>query len=158
MDNEAITENAAEEKEFIGEYCFNMDTKGRITLPAKYREELGEGFYVTKGYDGCLSVYDKKQWAKFSGEIKSLPVPRRAARFSQRTFLSGADKPVPDKQGKILISLSHREYAKLTKEVVIVGVGDHIEIWDQQRWIDYNNNESMSLEQAADELNGLMQR
>lgn len=157
MENAAETESVIEEKEFIGEFSFSMDTKGRITLPIKYREILGEGFYVTKGYDGCLSVYDKEQWVRFSSEIKGLPITSRAARFTQRNFLSGADKPVPDKQGKILISQSHREYAGLTKEVVIVGVGNHIEIWDQQRWLDYNNNDAMSLEQAADELDGLVQ-
>ncbi len=149
---ESFSDEKPEEREFIGEYYFNMDTKGRVTLPARYRELLGDGFYVTKGYDGCLNVYDRQQWIRFRNEIQALPDTNRAARFSKRNFLTGADKPVPDKQGKILIALSHREYAKLTKEVVVMGVGDHVEIWDKQRWIDYNNDESMNLEIAADEL------
>ena len=152
--NEALEE--ADEKEFLGEFCFNMDTKGRITLPVKFREELGEGFYVTKGYEGCLSVFDREHWKRFSAGIKQLPSTNKAARFVQRTFLSGADKPEPDKQGKILISISHREYAGLIKEVVIAGVGDHIEIWDKQKWEDYNNDESMSLEAAAEGLERFM--
>ena len=160
MENENInlTEDREDilEKEFLGEFSFSMDSKGRVTLPVKFREELGEGFYVTKGYEGCLSVFDREHWIRFSAGIKSLPSTNKAARFVQRTFLSGADKPEPDKQGKILISLSHRQYANLTKEVIIAGVGDHIEIWDKQRWEDYNNDEDMSLEAAAEGLERFM--
>ncbi len=140
------------EKEFIGEYRFNMDSKGRITLPARYREELGEGFYVTKGFDGCLSIYDSENWKVFKDKLMGYSDTSSHARFVKRTFLSGVDKPVPDKQGKILISLSHREYAGLSKEVVILGAGDHIEIWNQEAWTAYNNNEAMSLESAAEKL------
>ncbi len=147
-----ISVETEEEKEFLGEYRFNMDTKGRITLPAKYREELGEGFYVTRGYDGCLSIYDREHWKRFSAKVKALPETNPSARYMQRIFLPGADRPEPDKQGKILISLQHRKYADLTKEVAIVGVGNHIEIWDAQRWDNYNSNDAMSLEAAAEEL------
>lgn len=146
------------DKEFIGEFKFNMDSKGRVTLPARYREELGEGFYVTKGYDECLSVYDKENWARFSAKLRSYPSTNRAARFVQRAFLSGVDSPVPDKQGKILISQPHREYAHLSKAVVIMGVGDHIEIWDEETWNAYNSGDAMSLEEAAAELDKLEQR
>lgn len=139
------------EKEFLGRFFFNMDSKGRITLPAKLREELGEGFYVTNGYEGCLNIYDSRGWAEFSGKIKRLPPTNKAARFMQRTFLSGADRPEPDKQGKILITPPHRQYAGLSKEIVILGVGDHIEVWDLQRWNDYNSD-NMSIEEAAEEL------
>lgn len=148
----------AEEKEFIGEFKFNMDSKGRVTLPARYREELGDGFYVTKGYDECLSIYDKENWARFSAKLRSYPNTNKAARFVQRTFLSGVDNPVPDKQGKILISMTHREYAHLSKEVVIMGVGDHIEIWDQEVWNAYSSGDAMSLEEAAAELDRLEQK
>ncbi len=147
--------DTGEEKEFLGRYFFNMDSKGRVTLPAKLREELGEGFYVTNGYEGCLNIYDRRGWAEFSGKIRRLPSTNKAARFMQRTFLSGADRPEPDKQGKILITPPHRQYAGLVKEVVILGVGDHIEIWDLQRWNDYNSD-NMSLEEAAEELDKLM--
>lgn len=143
------------EKEFLGRFFFNMDSKGRITLPAKLREELGDGFYVTNGYEGCLNIYDKVGWTEFSGKIKRLPSTNKAARFMQRTFLSGADRPEPDKQGKILITPPHRQYAGLTKEIVILGVGDHIEVWDLQRWNDYNSD-NMSLEEAAEELDKLL--
>ncbi len=145
----------AHEKEFIGKYFFSMDSKGRITLPVKFREELGEGFYVTNGFEGSLSVFDRESWAAFSGKIKRLPITSKPARFLKRTFLSGADRPEPDKQGKILISPPHREFAGLTKDVVILGVGDHIEIWDQQRWMDYNDG-NMSVEDAAEELDQFM--
>ncbi len=139
------------DKEFIGEFNFNMDSKGRVTLPARYREQLGEGFYVTKGYDGCLSIYDSENWAAYRAELMSLPSTNAAARFLQRTFLSGVDRPEPDKQGKILISLSHREYAHLSKEVVIMGVGDHVEIWDKQVLNGYANGD-MTPEAAAEML------
>ncbi len=148
-------QNTPQEKEFIGKYFFSMDSKGRITLPVKFREALGEGFYVTNGYEGSLSVFDRESWAAFSAKIKKLPSTNRAARFMQRTFLSGADRPEPDKQGKILISPPHRQYAGLTRDVVILGVGDHVEIWDQQRWDDYNAD-NMSIEEAAEELDKLM--
>lgn len=147
----------AEQKEFYGEYKFNMDSKGRVTLPARYRDMLGEGFCVTKGYDDCLSIYDSENWARFSARLRAYPSTSKAARFVQRTFLSGVSNPEPDKQGKILISLSHREYAHLSKEVIIMGVGDHIEIWDQETWDKYSNGGAMSLEEAAEELSKLEQ-
>lgn len=140
------------EKEFLGEHHFNMDSKGRITLPARFREELGEGFYVTKGYDKCLSIYDSENWKVFKDKLMKYPDTNKNARFVKRSFLAGVDKPVPDKQGKILISLNHREYAALTKEVVIIGAGDHIEIWDQNNWTAYCSEEAMSLEDAAEAL------
>ncbi len=146
----------AEGKIFTGEFNFNMDAKGRVTLPVKFREMLGEGFCVTKGYDKCLSVYDRENWQRFSEKLLSYPSTNKAARFVQRVFLSGVDNPEPDKQGKILISLSHREYAGLSREVAIMGVGDHIEIWDRDEWRRYNSSdESMSLEEAAEQLDAL---
>lgn len=145
------------EKEFFGEHRFNMDSKGRITLPARFREELGEGFYVTRGYDKCLSIYDNENWQLFKARLMKYPDTNKSARFLKRTFLSGVDKPVPDKQGKILISMSHREYASLIKEVVIIGAGDHIEIWNQENWSAYNSGGEMSLEAAAEELDNMEQ-
>ncbi len=143
-------------REFIGEFNFNMDTKGRVTLPARYREQLGEGFHVTKGYDGCLSIYDRENWERFRDKLLSYPGTNIAARKLQRTFLAGVEEPVPDKQGKILLSQAHRAYAGLVKEVVIIGVGDHVEIWAKETWDAYNNDGGLSLEEAAERLDTLM--
>lgn len=145
----------AEIKEFIGEFNMNMDSKGRVTLPAKYRELLGEGFHITRGYDGCLSVYDRENWVAFRDKLLSYPVTNAAARTVQRMFLAGVEEPTADKQGKILLSQAHRAYAGLVKEVVIIGVGNHIEIWAKEKWEAYNNGASMSLEEAAERLDAL---
>ncbi len=142
-------------KEFIGEFNFNMDSKGRVTLPARYREQLGEGFHVTKGYDRCLSVYDKENWEIFRDKLLSYPSTNAAARMLQRSFLAGVEEPVPDKQGKILLSQPHRAYAGLVKEVVIIGVGNHIEIWAKEAWDAYSSGDGLSLEEAAERLDAL---
>lgn len=144
----------AEFKEFIGSVEVNMDSKGRIVLPVKYRELLGDGFHVTRGYDGCLSVYDKENWVEFYDKLMSYPDTNPAARIMQRKFLSGVEEPVPDKQGKILLSQSLREFAGLTKEVVVAGAGNRVEIWDKHRWEEYNNS-GMTIEEAAAQLDGL---
>ncbi|MCH5187450.1 MAG: division/cell wall cluster transcriptional repressor MraZ [Oscillospiraceae bacterium] len=144
----------AEFKEFIGSAEVNMDSKGRIVLPVKYRELLGEGFHVTRGYDGCLSVYDKENWEEFRDKLLSYRSTNAAARLIQRKFLSGVEEPVPDKQGKILLSQQLRDFAGLTKEVIVAGAGNRVEIWDKQRWEEYNNG-GMSIEEAAAQLDEL---
>ncbi len=138
---------------FVGEYSHNIDAKGRIIIPAKLREQLGEHFMVTKGFEGCLFVYPMDAWKELEENLSKLPSNQKSARFLQRTFLSGAAEAEPDKQGKVLITPKHREYAALTKEVVIIGVSKRVEIWDAQRWAEYTqSDEEMSVEEAAESL------
>ena len=138
---------------FVGEYSHNIDAKGRIIMPAKLREQLGEHFMVTKGFEGCLFVYPMDVWEELAENLSKLPSNQKSARYLQRTFLSGAAEAEPDKQGKVLITPPHREYAALTKEVVIIGVSKRVEIWDAQRWMEYSQSEEeMTVEEAAESL------
>ena len=138
---------------FVGEYYHNIDAKGRIIIPAKFREKLGEQFIIAKGFEGCLFVYPMEDWEELTAKMALLPSNQKNTRSLQRRFLSGAAEAEPDKQGKVLITPIHRDYAKLTKEVAIIGVGKRVEIWDAQRWMDYYSDEKeMSIEEAAENM------
>lgn len=126
---------------FMGEYNHTIDPKGRIIVPAKFREELGEEFVVTLGLDGCLFVYPNSEWTNFVTELKGLP-GNKDARQLQRYFMAGAAQCEVDKQGRILIPQKLREHAGLDKDLVFVGVLSKIEIWSKERW-DSNNYENM---------------
>jgi len=119
---------------FVGEYNHTIDAKGRVIVPSKLRDRLGEGFWVTKGLDGCLFVYDAAEWEKFEEKLSELPMTTKEARSFVRFFLAGADCPEVDKQGRILIPASLRNHASLQKDVVFVGVGKRIEVWDKDKW------------------------
>ena len=121
---------------FMGEYNHTIDAKGRLIIPAKYRETLGNEFVVTKGLDGCLFVYDNTEWAAFEEKLKLLPLTNKDARRFVRFFLAGATLAEVDKQGRILIPGPLREFAGLEKEVVLVGVASRVEIWSKERWED----------------------
>lgn len=119
---------------FMGEYNHTIDAKGRLIVPSKFREVLGDDFVVTKGLDGCLFVYDNKEWTLFEDKLKSLPLTNKDARQFVRFFLAGAANVEVDKQGRILVPGNLREFAQLNKEVVLVGVASRIEIWSKERW------------------------
>lgn len=119
---------------FMGEYNHTIDAKGRLIIPSKFREELGEEFVVTKGLDGCLFVYDEMEWSAFEAKLKTLPLTNKDARKFTRFFLAGAGKVEVDKQGRILVPPILRDFAALTKEVTLIGVGSRIEIWDKARY------------------------
>lgn len=116
----------------IGEYNHTIDAKGRLNFPAKMREVLGESFIVTRGLDHCLNVYSLEEWSKLEQSIGELP--RNKRRDIERFFFSGAVEVIPDRQGRIVISANLREYAKLDKNIVVVGASDHAEIWDENIW------------------------
>ena len=138
---------------FLGKYSHNIDAKGRIIIPAKFREQLGEHFVITNGFEGCLFAYPMNEWEELATSLSKLPSNQKSARYLQRTFLSGAAEAEPDKQGKVLITPPHREYAGLSKEVVIIGVSKRVEIWDAQRWLEYSQSEEeMTVEEAAESL------
>lgn len=119
---------------FMGEYNHTIDTKGRLIIPSKFRDKFGDHFVVTKGLDGCLLIYDNEEWALFEEKLKDLPTSQKAARQFVRFFLAGATEAEVDKQGRILIPGSLREFAALDKDVVLVGVGKKVEIWDKTRY------------------------
>lgn len=119
---------------FMGEYNHIIDTKGRLIIPSKFREILGDEFVVTKGFDGCLLIYDAKGWSAFEESLKALPSNKKEARELIRHFLAGAAEVEVDKQGRILLPSVLRDYAKITKDIILVGVGDKIEIWDKEKY------------------------
>ncbi|MBQ8956806.1 MAG: division/cell wall cluster transcriptional repressor MraZ [Lachnospiraceae bacterium] len=119
---------------FIGEYNHTIDAKGRLIVPAKYRDNLGEHFYVMKGYDDCLFVYGEEDFKALGDQIRALPLSNKASRAMSRFFLGSAQESEFDKQGRILVSAPLREHAGLEKDVVLVGVGNHIEIWSKDRY------------------------
>ena len=119
---------------FIGEYNHTIDSKGRLIVPSKFREELGDEFVVTKGLDGCLFVYPMEEWTVFTNKLKELPLTKKDARAFSRFFLAGAASCEVDRQGRILIPAVLREFAGLEKEAVLVGVSSRIEIWSKENW------------------------
>ncbi len=119
---------------FMGEYNHTIDAKGRVIVPSKFRDLLGEEFVVTKGLDGCLFVFDNKEWAAFEEKLRSLPITNKDARAIVRFFLAGAASVEVDRQGRILLPASLRDFAGLTKDAVLVGVGSRIEIWSKDSW------------------------
>ena len=141
-----------ETKLFIGEYDHSVDAKGRVIMPAKLREDIGEKFIVTKGLDGCLFAYSKTEWLNFEEKLKTLPLTNKNARDFVRFFLSGAIECEIDKQGRFLITSNLREYAKLEKDTVIIGVGTRIEIWDKEKWKSYNSDENISADEIAENM------
>jgi mraZ protein len=121
----------------IGEYQHNIDPKGRVIIPSKFREDLGECFYVTKGLDGCLFVLSPEEWARLQDKIRAMPISK--ARGLQRFFFSGAAEVEPDKQGRILLPQSLRDYAKLSRDVTVIGASTRAEIWDSAHWTEFNS-------------------
>lgn len=119
---------------FMGEYNHTIDAKGRLIVPSKFREALGDTFVVTKGLDGCLFVYDNEEWNAFEEKLKSLPITNKEARQFARFFLAGAAEVEVDKQGRILVPNILREFAQITKDVVLIGVASRIEIWSKERF------------------------
>ena len=126
----------------IGEYEHSLDAKGRLIMPSKLRESIGEKFIVTKGLDGCLFGFSKQE----------LPLTNKNARDFVRFFLSGATECEIDKQGRFLIVANLRQYASMEKDVVIIGVGTRIEIWNKQKWEEYNNEENISADAIAENM------
>jgi len=140
---------------FMSEYNHTVDVKGRLIIPSKYRELLGEEFVVTKGMDGCLFVYANDDWNAFEQKLTSLPLINKEARKFARFFLAGAASVELDKQGRILLPANLREFAGLDKDVVLVGVGSRIEIWSKANWEDVNADGNMDDIAAAMESLGL---
>ncbi|MFI3326087.1 MAG: division/cell wall cluster transcriptional repressor MraZ [Clostridia bacterium] len=134
-----------------GEYQHNMDLKGRVTVPSKFRDDLGDKFFVCKGLDDCLFLLSESKWQEMVEKVAAMPVSQ--TRNIQRYFFSGASDIEPDKQGRILIPQTLREYAGLSKEITVIGTGTRAEIWDTAKWKTYNENlTGESLEGAMEAL------
>jgi len=139
----------------IGEFEHSLDAKGRLIMPAKLRDSLGEKFVLTKGLDGCLFAFSIAEWTNFEEKLKALPLSNRNSREFTRFFLSGATECEIDKQGRFLIPSNLRDAAFLTKDCAIIGVGTRIEIWDKEKWNNYNSDENMSVEDIAENMTNL---
>ena len=136
----------------IGEYEHSLDVKGRLILPAKIREDMGDKFIVTKGLDGCLFGFSQNEWTNFEEKLKTLPLTNKNARDFVRFFLSGATECEIDKQGRFLIAGNLREYANLEKDAIFIGVGTRIEIWNREKWKSYNSDENISADEIAENM------
>ena len=136
----------------IGEYDHSLDVKGRLIMPAKLREDMGEKFIITTGLDGCLFGFSMSEWEKFEDKLKTLPITNKNARNFVRFFLSGATECELDKQGRFLIASKLREVANLDKDVTIIGAGTRIEIWNRESWRQYSSSENISADEIAENM------
>ena len=139
---------------FMGEYHHNVDAKGRIIVPAKFRENLGETFILTRGLDRCLFGYPLTEWEIIEDKLKQLPLTKKDARAFTRFFFSGATECEIDKQGRINVASPLFQYAQLEKECVILGVSNRIEIWDKQEWENYFSESEDSFAEIAENMIG----
>ncbi len=124
---------------FIGEFQHNIDVKGRMAIPAKFRQQLGAGAIITRGLDQCLFLYPIKAFEELSGKLSKLPLAQADARAFARLMLSGAMDVELDNLGRILVPDYLKSYAVLQKKVVVTGVYDRMEIWDEQKWLEYKD-------------------
>ena len=138
-----------------GEFNHSIDAKGRLIIPSKFREILGEDFVITKGLDGCLFLYPNNEWKIFEEKLRTLPLTNKNARTFTRYFLGSAVDGGLDKQGRVLISSALREFAGLEKEVVLVGVLDRVEIWDKAKWDESNTVVEDNMDDIASQMEEL---
>ncbi len=141
---------------FMGEYRHTVDPKGRLIIPSKFRELLGNEFVVTRGLDGCLFVYPMESWGAYVEELKKLPLTDKNARIFTRFLIAGATICELDRQGRILIPVTLREFADIKKDVLLAGMLDHIEIWNEDHWKE--NTDFSNMDAIAGHLSGLSGR
>lgn len=134
---------------FMGEFNHTVDAKGRVIVPSKFRDKLGESFVVTKGFDRCLSIYDMENWKEVQEKLVKMPMLTEDSRTIRRMMAGSATEAECDKQGRILIPAPLREYAGIKKDAVMIGNIDHIEIWDKDAW---NKAQEIDADAAAEKL------
>ncbi len=140
---------------FIGEYTVSLDNKGRAAVPAKFRQTLGSGAVLTRGLDNSLFLYPKKQWEEIASKLAALPISQANSRAFARLMLAGAYDIEIDKQGRMMIPEYLRKFAGLSKKIVVAGLYDRLEIWDEEAWNNYKSNterESSSIAEALGQL------
>jgi MraZ protein len=145
----------SEKNMFIGEYSHNLDEKGRLSVPKKFRSLLTKGAVVTRGLDDCLFVYTKTEWAKLAEKLASLPFSQANTRAFARLMLAGAMEVELDKQGRIILPEYLRHYAFLTKEVTVAGLYNRLELWDSTRWTAYTKQTEAARNDIAEQLGSL---
>jgi len=140
---------------FLGEYEHNLDDKGRLAIPSRFREELGEGVVVTRGFDRCLMGFPRSIWEKLAQQVSGLSLGQGEARSLRRLLFSGAADMALDRQGRILLPQNLREYAELGDQVIVAGLNTHFEIWATARWNDVLENLDGSASAIAEQLAAL---
>lgn len=133
----------------IGDYLHTIDAKGRVIVPSKFREQLGNIFIITKGFDNSLTIYSENAWNELEDKLSQMSMISADSRIIRRMIVGSATEVVPDKQGRIIITPSQKEYAKIDKEVVFSGNLDHVEIWSKEEW---DNIQNMDTAKAAEKL------
>ncbi|KRE41035.1 division/cell wall cluster transcriptional repressor MraZ [Knoellia sp. Soil729] len=142
---------------FLGTHTPRLDDKGRLFLPAKFRERLSTGLVVTRGQERCLYVFPMDEFVKVTEQMQAAPTTNRAVRDYIRVFLSGASDEIPDKQGRVTVPAHLRQYAGLTRECTVIGTGSRVEVWDTDAWNDYlASTEQAYSEQSEEVIPGLM--
>ena len=140
---------------FRGEYSHTVDAKGRLIIPSKFREQLGEECIVTRGLDGCLFIFESGEWEAYEEKLRKLPMTNKNARSFVR-FLSGGATPCEfDKQGRILLPATLRKFAGIEKDVILAGLPNRIEVWSEQKWNENNNYEEIDMDEIAGHLTEL---
>ncbi|MCL5093906.1 MAG: division/cell wall cluster transcriptional repressor MraZ [Patescibacteria group bacterium] len=140
---------------FIGEYRHNLDEKGRIAVPVKFRENLKAGAVVTKGLDSCLFLYPKEEWQDVAGKLSNLPISQSGARAFARLMLAGAYEVDIDKQGRIVIPQTLREFAGIKGTTVVAGLYNRIEVWESKKWEEYQKTTEKESNEIAEKLSDL---
>ncbi len=136
----------------MGEYHHTLDTKGRMIIPAKFREQLSDQFVLTRGMDGCLFGYPNDQWQLLEKKMQQLPLTKRDARAFVRFFYSAATECEFDRQGRIIIPKALRDHAELEKKCVVVGVSNRFEIWSEDRWNDFSQKAEENFDSIAENM------
>jgi len=137
---------------FTGEYHHTLDGKGRVIIPSRLREGLGDRFVITRGLDHCLFVYPNSEWVRLEQKLKELPFTKKDSRAFMRLFFSGAMEVEADKQGRVLIPQNLREYAGIEKDVMFIGVSNRVELWSKEAWEEYFNSADENYEELAEKL------
>ncbi|MFE4197304.1 division/cell wall cluster transcriptional repressor MraZ [Paenarthrobacter sp. NPDC056912] len=136
---------------FLGTHSPRLDEKGRIILPAKFREELAAGLVLTRGQERCIYVFSQKEFERIHESMREAPLSSKQARDYTRVFLSGASDEVPDKQGRVTIPPALRAYAGLDRELAVIGAGTRAEIWDATAWDEYLNEKEAAFSETDDD-------
>lgn len=137
---------------FRGEHKHTIDAKGRLTVPSDFRELLGEKFVLTKGFEGCLSIYPMTEWEAFEKKLSALPLTNKSARTLTRFFVAGATECELDKQGRILVPPTLREFAGLEKNVMLAGQLGRIDIWDEEKWWAICEDDMNAIAEGMDDM------
>lgn len=137
---------------FLGTYAPKLDDKGRIILPAKFRDELSTGIVMTKGQENCLYVFSTREFEQLNDKIRQAPITSKQGRDFLRVFLSGASSETPDKQNRVTIPANLRTYAGLDRELTVIGAGSRVEIWDSEAWATYLAEQETSFANTTEEV------